>query len=193
MEHRSGFINVIGNPNAGKSTLVNTLSGQKLSIVTSKAQTTRHRILSIVKSEDYQLVFSDTPGILNPHYKLQEAMMGVVHEAMEDADVFLLVIDPSDREMPDPNVIEKLKRSGKPVVIALNKIDLVKGEMLGGLVEHWSKTLPDAEIIPVSAMKHTNTDKLLELILKNTPVHPPYYDKEEITDRNEDRKSTRLN
>lgn len=183
MKHKSGFVNIIGNPNAGKSTLMNALVGEKLSIITSKAQTTRHRILGIVNGDDFQIVYSDTPGLLKPSYKLQEAMMEVVEGAFSDADVFLLVIDVKDKNDPDPAAVERIRKSGMPVIVVLNKTDLVAQEKLFPMADKWLKQLPKAEIIPVSALKGRNIKPLFELILKYLPEHPPYFDKGELTDR----------
>ena len=183
--HKAGFVNIIGNPNVGKSTLMNALVGEKLSIITSKAQTTRHRILGIVNGDDFQVVYSDTPGILKPNYKLQESMMGFVRDALSDADIFLVVIDATEKAGPDPNTIEKIKKSKIPIIVVLNKTDVADGEKQMKLVELWSKEIPGADIVPVSALKGTNVDRVMDLIMKFLPEHPAYYDKEEITDRNE--------
>ena len=185
MEHKAGFVNIIGNPNVGKSTLMNALTGEKLSIITSKAQTTRHRILGIVNGKDFQVIYSDTPGILEPNYKLQESMMGFVHEALDDADVFLVVVDATDKNGPDPKAIERIKKKNVPVIVVLNKMDVAKGEDLMKQADRWSKELKGADVVPVSALRHTNTDRVFDLVLKYLPEHPAYYDKEEITDRNE--------
>jgi GTPase len=183
MDHKSGFANIIGNPNAGKSTLMNALVGERLSIITYKAQTTRQRIFGILNGEDFQLVFSDTPGIVSPSYKLHEAMLAEISEALSDADIFLLVIDVADKEKPAPEIIDRIKKSGRPVIVVLNKMDLVKPDLLFGLADYWTKEIPGSEIIPVSALKEKNTDRLLDLVKSLLPVHPPYFDKEGLSDK----------
>jgi GTPase len=183
--HKAGFVNIIGNPNVGKSTLMNALVGEKLSIITSKAQTTRHRIMGIVNGKDFQVVYSDTPGILKPNYGLQKSMMSFVEEALSDADVFLVVIDAGSKEEPDPKTIARIKKSKVPVIVVLNKLDVAEGEKLMKLADRWSRELEGAEVVPVSALKHINVEKVFELIMKYLPEHPPYFDKEEITDRTE--------
>jgi len=183
--HRSGFVNIIGNPNVGKSTLMNALMGEKLSIITPKAQTTRHRILGMLNGDDFQIVFSDTPGLLKPNYKLQENMMNYVHDALSDADIFLVVIDAFDEAGPEPKIIDLIKKAGVPVIVVLNKSDIADGEKQMKLVEQYSKEIPGADIVPVSALKGTNVDRILELIKKYLPEHPAYFDKDSSTDRNE--------
>ncbi len=182
MEHKSGFVNIIGLPNAGKSTLMNALVGEKLSIITSKAQTTRHRIMGIVNGEDFQIVYSDTPGIVKPHYKLHESMMKFVHSALEDADIFLLVTEKSDDQLQD-EYIEKLNGSGKPVIIVVNKVDLQSQEEALAQVKMWELKVPGAVVIPVSALHKFNIDKVFDTLIEKLPLSPPYYPKDELTDR----------
>ena len=182
MEHKSGFVNILGLPNAGKSTLMNALVGEKLSIITSKAQTTRHRIMGIVNGEDFQIVYSDTPGIVKPHYKLHESMMKFVYSALEDADIFLLVTEKSNEELQD-DFIAKLNESGKPVIIAVNKVDLQTQEEAMEYVKYWKKKMPGAEVIPVSALHRFNLDRVFDSLLEKLPASPPYYPKDELTDK----------
>lgn len=182
MEHKSGFVNIIGLPNAGKSTLMNALVGEKLSIITSKAQTTRHRIMGIVNGEDFQIVYSDTPGIVKPHYKLHESMMKFVYSALEDADIFLLVTEKSDDKLQD-EYIEKLNGSGKPVIIVVNKVDLQSQEEALAQVKMWELKVPGAVVIPVSALHKFNIDKVFDTLIEKLPLSPPYYPKDELTDR----------
>lgn len=182
--HKSGFVNIIGNPNVGKSTLMNALVGEKLSIVTAKAQTTRHRIMGIVNGEDYQLVFSDTPGILRPSYKLQESMMNFVETAIGDADVILYVTDVVEKSTKNEEYIEKLNRVSSPVILVINKIDLSNQAELETLYEKWRELVPRAEIFPVSAQEKFNVSPLLNRILELVPESPAWYDKDVFTDRN---------
>jgi GTP-binding protein Era len=185
MAHKAGFVNIIGKPNAGKSTLMNILVGEKLSIITSKAQTTRHRILGIVSTDDYQIVFSDTPGILTPHYKMHESMMKFVYTALSDADVLLLIIDVTSKDKLEDELMEKLKKSGSKIVVLLNKIDLIKPEELETTSASWATLLPEAEIIPISALEKFNTDYLTKRIVALLPDSPAFYDKDQLTDRPE--------
>ena len=182
--HKSGFVNIIGNPNVGKSTLMNALVGEKLSIVTAKAQTTRHRIMGIVNGEDYQLIFSDTPGILRPSYKLQESMMNFVETAIGDADVILYVTDVVEKSTKNEEYIEKLNRVSSPVILVINKIDLSNQAELETLYEKWRELVPRAEIFPVSAQEKFNVSPLLNRILELVPESPAWYDKDLFTDRN---------
>jgi GTP-binding protein Era len=182
--HKSGFVNIIGNPNVGKSTLMNALVGEKLSIITAKAQTTRHRIMGIVNSEDFQVVFSDTPGILRPNYKLQESMMKFVDTAIGDADVILYVTDVVEKYDKNEEYIARLQQINIPVILAINKIDLTTAEDLDRLVEVWTKLLPNAMIYPISAQEKFNIDGVFKRILSFLPESPAYYDKEALTDRN---------
>lgn len=167
----------------GKSTLMNRLVGEKLSIVTSKAQTTRHRILGIVNEEDYQVVFSDTPGMLNPAYKLQENMMSFVNSALKDADVILFVTDIYETEVNHPDTLTRLQNTSIPVILLLNKIDQASQELLEEKVSYWHERMPKAEILPISALEGFNMDPIWKRILELLPENPPYYDKEEMTDR----------
>ena len=183
VKHRAGFVNIIGNPNVGKSTLMNALVGEKLSIVPAKAQTTRHRILGIVNGEDYQIVYSDTPGILKPKYRLQESMMNFVETAIGDADTILYVTDTV--EQPDKNGewVEKLQRLECPVILVINKIDISTQEKVVELMRWWQEKLPKATIFPASAQEKFNLDSIFEAIVASLPVAPPWYDKDVFTDR----------
>ncbi len=181
--HKSGFVNIIGNPNVGKSTLMNALVGEKLSIVTAKAQTTRHRIMGIVNGDNWQIVYSDTPGILKPHYKLQESMMEFVDVAIGDADIIIYVTDVVEKKDKNVAYIEKLNRLECPVIVVLNKIDLSTQEKVMEIMAQWRELLPNAEIIPVSATEKFNLEKLFDTILSHLPVSPPWYDKETFTDK----------
>ena len=185
MNHRSGFVNILGNPNVGKSTIMNTLVGEKLSIITSKAQTTRHRIKGIVNGDDYQIVYSDTPGILRPQYKLQETMMNFVNTALYDADMILYVTDVTEHSANEGEYIDKIKQSGIPVIIAVNKIDLTNQDSLEKIVESWHLAFPDSLVIPVSALKNFNLEPLLNAILTMLPENPPFFPKDQLTDKYE--------
>jgi GTP-binding protein Era len=185
LTHKSGFVNIIGVPNVGKSTLCNLLVGERLSIITSKAQTTRHRIFGFLNSENYQIIFSDTPGILKPSYKLHEKMMHFVDEAFMDADIMLFITDLFDDSVPDEKYLKRMQNSKTPVLLLLNKIDLANEEKINTKIEHWKLQLPNAEIIPISALKSINTEKILPRILELLPEGPPYYDKEQLTDKPE--------
>jgi GTP-binding protein Era len=185
MNHRSGFVNILGNPNVGKSTIMNALVGEKLSIITSKAQTTRHRIKGIVNGEDFQIVYSDTPGILRPQYKLQETMMNFVNTALSDADMILYVTDVTERTAEEGEYIDKIKESGIPVIIAVNKVDLTNQTDLEKIVESWHIAFPDSPVIPVSALKNFNLDSLLNAILAKLPESPPFFPKDQLTDKYE--------
>ncbi|MGC9374528.1 MAG: GTPase Era [Bacteroidales bacterium] len=185
MPHKSGFVNIIGNPNVGKSTIMNQMVGEKLSIITPKAQTTRHRILGIVNSDDYQIVYSDTPGILKPNYKLQEKMMRFVGSAFEDADIILYVTDVIEKMDKNQQYIDKLSQTNVPVLLLINKIDLSNQEELENLVDIWKKILPKAEIIPVSATQNFNLDQVFKRILELLPEGPAYYPKDSLTDKTE--------
>jgi GTP-binding protein Era len=180
---KSGFVNIIGNPNVGKSTLMNMLVGEQLSIITAKAQTTRHRILGVVSEHDYQIVFSDTPGVLKPNYKLQESMMKFVYSAIGDADIILYVTDVVEK--PDKNIdfIEKLKTLNVPILLLINKIDLTTPEELEILTEKWKRLLPSAIVFPVSALLNFNLDNLKKKIVGILPYGPKYYDNDTLTDR----------
>jgi GTP-binding protein Era len=185
MEHKAGFVNIIGNPNVGKSTLMNTMLGEKLSIVTPKNQTTRHRIMGIASTPEYQIVFSDTPGILKPHYKLQESMMKTIGVALTDADIILYITDVVETWDKNNHTIERLKKSEVPVLVLLNKIDLSNQEKVVELITHWQGVLPAAEVYPISALLGANVELVRERILSLLPVHPPYFPPDEITDRSE--------
>lgn len=183
--HKAGYVNILGNPNVGKSTLLNAFLGKDLSITTPKAQTTRHRILGLLNAEDYQVVFSDTPGIIQPAYALQESMMNFVAEAFEDADIFLLMVEPEERGLKDERFLKRLQQTDVPVLVLVNKIDTIDQEKLVKLVEFWSGHLPAAEIHPISALSGFNTDNVLERILELLPESPAFFSKEELSDRNE--------
>ncbi len=181
--HKSGFVNIIGNPNVGKSTLMNALVGERLSIITSKAQTTRHRIMGIVNGDDFQIVYSDTPGILKPAYRLQESMMNFVQGALRDADVILYVTDMVEREEATAEFAAKIALSDTPAIVVINKIDLTTPEILEQLAGLWKQRLPKAVIVPVSAKNNFNIGGLFDLILKMLPEGEPYYPKDALTDR----------
>ncbi|MDD4747965.1 MAG: GTPase Era [Salinivirgaceae bacterium] len=183
--HRSGFVNIIGNPNVGKSTLMNELVGERISIITNKSQTTRHRILGIVSGDDFQIIYSDTPGIIKPHYKLQEKMMNGVVSSFEDADIFLYVTDVV--ETPDKNLeyIEKLRSVKVPVLCLINKIDLAKPDQIVELETFWKQNLPNAEVFLISALHKTNTDKVFEKIFSLLPEGPAWFPKDQLTDKTE--------
>ena len=183
--HKSGFVNIIGKPNVGKSTLMNALVGEKLSIITPKAQTTRHRIRGIVNGDDFQIVFSDTPGIITPHYKLHEAMMNVVSEAISDAEVILFVLEIGDPNPADEKTLAILQKTETPVLVIINKIDLGNQDLLVLKVEALRKILPNAEMIPVSATRKFNCDYLLKRICEIIPEAPPYFPKDDITDKSQ--------
>ncbi len=183
MQHKSGFVNIIGSPNVGKSTLMNRLVGEKLSIITSKAQTTRHRILGIVNDENYQIVFSDTPGVLNPHYKLHENMMSFVNSALKDADIILFMTDIYETEVNHEATLKRIQKTSIPVIVLINKIDKGTPEILNEKVEYWAEQLPKAEILPISALENVNVDILWNKIIDILPENPPFYDKDELTDK----------
>lgn len=183
MSHKSGFVNILGNPNVGKSTLMNELVGERLSIITSKAQTTRHRIMGLVNSDDYQIVFSDTPGILKPNYKLQESMMKFVNTAILDADIFLYVTDTVETADKNKEYVEKLKNSNTPIILIINKIDLTTQDKLEEMVAQWSERLPGATIIPASAKEKFNVDLVMGQIEKLLPEGPAFFPKDQLTDK----------
>ncbi|MDD2329571.1 MAG: GTPase Era [Bacteroidales bacterium] len=183
MTHKAGFVNIIGNPNVGKSTLMNALVGEKLSIITSKAQTTRHRIMGIVNDEDYQIIYSDTPGILKPSYKLQENMMQFVDTAMGDADIILYVTDVVETVAKNPEYIRKLNLIAIPVLIIINKIDKSSREEVLALLEQWQSLVPKAELFPVSALERFNLEAILPRILELLPESPPWFEKDRFTDK----------
>ena len=184
MAHKSGFVNIIGNPNVGKSSLMNAMVGEKLCIVTAKAQTTRHRIMGIVNGEDWQIVYSDTPGILKPVYRLQENMMRSVDAAIGDADVILYVTDTVEKPDKNTEYVEKLPSLACPVIIVINKIDLSSQEKVRSLMAWWQEKVPAAHIIPASAREHFNIDSILAAVVERLPMSPPWYDKDTFTDRN---------
>ena len=183
MAHKSGFVNIIGNPNVGKSTLMNALVGERLSIITSKAQTTRHRIMGIVNGEDFQIVYSDTPGILKPNYKLQEKMMKFVRGAITDADVLLYVTDTVEDSDRSADIIEKVNLSGIPTIVVINKVDLTTPDKLVALVEKWQALIPNAIIAPCSAKENFNVEGVFNLILERLPEGEPFYPKDTLTDK----------
>lgn len=183
--HRAGFVNIVGKPNAGKSTLLNRLMGEKLAIVTQKAQTTRHRIFGIYNEEDLQIVFSDTPGVLDPKYELQEKMMDFVKDSLQDADVFLFIIDITDKSEPNEFLVDKLNKIPVPVLILINKIDVSNQEKLESIMEFWHSKIPKAEILPISAQEGFNTEVILPKLKSLLPENPPYYDKDQFTDKPE--------
>ncbi|HKK42394.1 MAG TPA: GTPase Era [Bacteroidales bacterium] len=185
MSHRAGFVNIMGNPNVGKSTIMNALVGEKLSIITSKAQTTRHRIMGIVNGDDFQIVYSDTPGILNPQYKLQETMMGLVNTALTDADLILWVTDVTEKSAGKVEFADRIKESGIYVIVAVNKIDLTNQSDLETIVESWHELFPGSPVIPLSALNNFNLDVLLNAILEKLPENPPYFPKDQLTDKYE--------
>ena len=183
--HRSGFINIIGNPNVGKSTLMNNLVGEKLSIITSKAQTTRHRILGIVNGDNFQLIFSDTPGLIKPSYELQDSMMDFVKSALEDADVLLYMLEIGEKSIKDSEVHDKIQSAKIPTIILLNKIDLSTQEDIKNQINIWSNQYPDTEIYPVSALNNFNTEKVINRIIELIPESPAYFPKDQLTDKPE--------
>jgi len=184
-KHRAGFVNIIGNPNVGKSTLMNAFVGEKLSIITSKAQTTRHRILGIVNGDDFQLILSDTPGIIKPAYELQSSMMNFVKSAFEDADVLLYMVEIGEKALKDEQFFEKIKLSKIPVLLLLNKIDASTQEVLEEQIQYWQNQLPTVEIHPVSALNNFNVKGVFERILELLPEASPYYPKDQLTDKPE--------
>jgi GTPase len=185
MAHKAGFVNIIGSPNVGKSTLMNVLVGERLSIITSKAQTTRHRIMGIVNGEDFQIVYSDTPGVLQPHYKMQESMMDFVYTAITDADIMLVVTDVYEDIPLDEKVLHKIKHAKVPVLLLINKIDLADQVKLEEKVNKWKMDVPNAEVIPVSALEKFNVNYIFDRILALLPEGPGFYDKDQLTDKPE--------
>ena len=183
-KHRAGFVNIIGNPNVGKSTLMNGLVGEKLSIVTAKAQTTRHRIMGIVNTDDFQIVYSDTPGILKPNYRLQKNMMNFVDTAIGDADIILYVTDTVEKADKHDEYIAKLQKVDCPVVLVINKIDISDQPKVMELMAWWKEQLPKAEIIPASAQERFNLESIMDAVVSRLPVAPPWFDKDAFTDRN---------
>lgn len=183
MKHKAGFVNIVGSPNVGKSTLMNRLLGEKLSIITSKAQTTRHRIRGILNHEDYQIVFSDTPGVINSAYELHDTMMSYVRTSLQDADVLLLVTDVFEDAMNHKETLETVKKLDIPVICLINKMDLRDQEEVLQRTQYWAKELPKAEVLPISALHRFNVEPILELILDRLPTAPPFFDKDTLTDR----------
>lgn len=183
--HKSGFVNIIGNPNVGKSTLMNALVGERLSIITSKAQTTRHRILGIVSGEDFQMVISDTPGIIKPAYALQESMMDFVKTALDDADVLLYMVEIGEKGIKDERFLEKIRNSKAPVLLLINKIDTTDQHQLETQVAYWKELLPKAEIFPISALEQFNIQPVFDRILELLPEGPAFFDKDQLTDKPE--------
>ncbi len=185
MVHKSGYVNIIGKPNVGKSTLMNAMVGEKLSIITSKAQTTRHRILGILNTPEYQIIFSDTPGILEPNYKLQETMLKAARSALVDADVLIYLTEMGEKPDPENSFIRKLSHAKVPVLLVINKIDLSDQEKVEDSIEQWNQVLPLAEKIPISALVKFNVDAVFKRILHHIPESPPYYPKDALTDKSE--------
>ena len=185
MTHKAGFVNIIGNPNVGKSTLMNLLIGEKLCITNPKAQTTRHRILGIVNDDDFQIVYSDTPGILKPNYKMQEGMMKFVNTALVDADIILFMTDIFEKKNAHEEILEKLKNTKTPIVLLINKIDLADQEKLETVVDHWKNTFPKSIVIPLSALEKFNIDSIQKQILTLLPEGEAYYPKDDLTDKSE--------
>ena len=181
--HKAGFVNIVGNPNVGKSTLMNLLVGEKISIVTFKAQTTRHRIMGIVNTEDMQIVFSDTPGVLKPNYRLQESMLAFSESALTDADILLYVTDVIENPEKNIEFLEKVQHLDIPIILLINKIDMSDQKTLGSLVEKWHSLLPKAEILPLSALNKFGVDILLNRIKDLLPDSPPFFDKDQLTDK----------
>jgi len=182
--HKAGFVNIVGNPNVGKSTLMNDLVGERISIITSKAQTTRHRIMGIVNTPDYQIVFSDTPGVLKPKYKLQESMLDFSEGALTDADVLLYVTDVVEDPTKNADFLARVAKETVPVLLVINKIDLLKDQpQLEAIVERWKELLPNAEIFPTSALEHFNVKAIMDRIIGLLPVNPPYFGKDALTDK----------
>lgn len=183
--HKAGFVNIIGSPNVGKSTLTNAILGQKLAITTAKAQTTRHRILGIRNSDDYQLILSDTPGIIDPAYKLQESMMEAVQTVFDDADVLIYLVEIGEKKGKSEDVMSRLSKTNKPLILAINKIDTGNQKLLEETVDAWKLKLPNADIWCISALEKFQVDTLITKIVQLLPEHPPYFPKDQLTDRSE--------
>ena len=184
-KHKAGFVSIIGRPNVGKSTLINSLMKEKLSIITSKAQTTRHRIRGIINEDDYQIVLSDTPGILDPSYKLQEAMMKFIKETLIDSDFLVIVEEVGNKESFDESLIQRLNSFKIPIILLINKIDLSSQEELEGSIAHWKSIFPDIDIYPVSALEGFFVNELIEIFKEKLPLSPPFFPKDQFTDRPE--------
>jgi len=182
--HKAGFVSIIGKPNVGKSTLMNVMVGERLSIITSKAQTTRHRIMGILNGENFQLIYSDTPGIIQPKYELHQSMMRFVHTSLEDADVILFVTDIYEKH-DEEEIVQRLQKADVPILLLINKIDLASSNDVLAKIEYWKDKVPAKEIVPISALEKKGTDKVFELIMQYLPEHPAYYDKDELTDKPE--------
>lgn len=183
--HKAGYVSIIGNPNVGKSTLMNALVGEKISIITSKAQTTRHRILGIVNGDDFQVILSDTPGIMKPEYKLQESMMQFVKGALEDADILIYMIEIGETSLKDENFFDQLKKTNTPILLLINKIDTSNQETLEKSALYWKEQLPNAEIYPISALKNFSVEEVFNRIIELLPASPPYFPKDTLTDKPE--------
>ena len=183
--HKAGFVNIIGSPNVGKSTLTNAILGQKLAITTAKAQTTRHRILGMRNTDDYQLILSDTPGIITPAYKLQESMMEAIQSVFDDADVLIYMVEIGEKKGKDEQVINRLSKTNKPVILVINKIDIGNQELLEETIDAWKAQLPNAQIRSISALEKFQIDELLSVLVDLLPVHPPYFPKDQLTDKSE--------
>lgn len=183
--HKAGFVNIIGAPNVGKSTLMNELVGERLSIITSKAQTTRHRILGIVNDNDHQIVFSDTPGIVDPAYKMHEGMMSFVKSAISDADVLLVMVEAKEKDFKDKDILERLQKTSTPIILLINKIDQLEQNELESKVDFWKSQLPNAKIFPIAALHNFNVDQVLLEIKSLLPESPPFFDKDALTDKPE--------
>ena len=183
--HKAGFVSIVGNPNVGKSTLMNAWIGEKLSIITPKAQTTRHRILGILNAEEYQLVLSDTPGVIKPSYEMQNSMMDFVKTALEDADVLIYMLEIGEKQMKDQQLFEKIQRLSIPVIVLINKIDLADQAALDQSVEHWQEQFPKAKVFPISAITGFSVQEVLDYIIDLLPLSPPYFPKDQLTDKPE--------
>ena len=184
-DHKSGFVSIIGNPNVGKSTLMNALVGKELSIITHKAQTTRHRILGIVNGEDFQMVLSDTPGVIKPAYEMQASMMNFVKEALIDADVLIYMVTPEEKELKEEQFFEKIKKNKAPLYILINKIDQISQETLEKAVSHWETQFPKAKVLPISALTGFYIPELLQILISELPTSPAYFPKDQLTDKPE--------
>jgi GTP-binding protein Era len=184
-KHKSGFVSIVGNPNVGKSTLMNSLVGKELSIITAKAQTTRHRILGIINGDDFQMVLSDTPGVIKPAYEMQNSMMKFVKESLDDADILIYITSVDEPEMKDDAIFEKIKNASAPLIVLINKIDQIDQDKLETKVDHWSLILPKAKIYPISALTGFFVDELLKILISELPESPPYFPKDQLTDKPE--------
>ena len=185
MKHKAGYVNIIGNPNVGKSTLMNAFVGERLSIITSKAQTTRHRILGIVNGDDFQILFSDTPGIIKPAYELQASMMDFVKSAFEDADILIYMVEPGETEMKDEAFFNKIKNTKVPVLLLINKIDKSSQEVVDDKMSYWQEKVPNALVYPISALENFNVQTIFDKIIELLPESPAFYPKDQLTDKPE--------